>query len=58
MDDSDAEEAPSDSGSEAGGGRAARAAEAAAEAALAAAGELPPQWLDVTVAVRCFCPFP
>lgn len=50
--DSDADEGndASDSGSESS---SAAAAAAEAERQLAAAGELPPQWLDVTVAVRC-----
>lgn len=38
------------SGSEGSGPPAAAVAEA--ERLLAAAGELPPQWLDVTIAVR------
>mmetsp|Transcript_4852 Transcript_4852/g.13946 ORF Transcript_4852/g.13946 Transcript_4852/m.13946 type:complete len:731 (+) Transcript_4852:327-2519(+) len=54
---SDGEDSGSDDGSTLSGvygrsKRAARAAEAQAEAALTAAGELPPQWLDVTDAVR------
>jgi len=50
--DSEADEGndASDSGSESGG---AAMAAAEAERQLAAAGELPPQWLDVMVAVRC-----
>jgi hypothetical protein len=44
---------PSDAESDRGGPAAAATADA--ERLMAAAGELPPQWLDVTTAVRCQC---
>ena len=45
---------PSDAESDHGGPAAAATADA--ERLMAAAGELPPQWLDVTTAVRCGVP--
>lgn len=52
IDDSSSASDASSSGGSRDHSRAARAATAQAEAVLTAAGELPPQWLDVTAAVR------